>query len=89
MERRRFLAGALTCCGVLPASRTDLTPSIRDFGAVGDGLHDDTTAFELATAHLLSKGGRIRLSVGVYRILGGWYLVPSDKETSDPRLLNP
>lgn len=44
---------------------------VEDFGAVGDGATDDTTAFSRAAARLRSQGGgRLRLGAGkTYRVL--------------------
>lgn len=43
--------------------------SIRDFGAIGDGVADDTAAFRLALQHVesLPRGGEIFVPAGVYK----------------------
>jgi hypothetical protein len=42
--------------------------SVKDFGAVGDGVTDDTAAIQAAHDSLPSSGGRIELSQGTYVI---------------------
>jgi len=42
--------------------------SVRDFGARGDGLHDDTAAFQAAINALPSTGGTVTVSAGRYLI---------------------
>lgn len=44
----------------------DLTLDIQDFGAYGDGVHDDYFAFEAAISFLAGKAGIIELSAGHY-----------------------
>jgi len=45
------------------------TVSVKDFGAVGDGITDDTTAIQNAIDSLpASKGGRIYFPQGIYAI---------------------
>lgn len=45
-----------------------LTP--MDFGAVGDGVADDTNAFRAALTHLKSYGGTLKVPNGTYRLTG-------------------
>lgn len=42
--------------------------SVRDKGALGDGVHDDTTAFQSAIDALPVKGGTVTVPPGNYRI---------------------
>jgi Pectate lyase superfamily protein len=50
-------------------AKLDDRVSVRDFGAIGDGLSDDTAAFQLALRHVesLPRGGEIFVPAGVYR----------------------
>lgn len=69
------LAAALlqvSWCDALAAPATEATViSVRDFGATGDGVHDDRPAIQAAIDALAAKGG------GVLRIPGGTYLLDS------------
>lgn len=47
------------------------TYNVKDFGAVGDGVADDTTAFSLAL-QAASSGGAIYLPKGTYVVDGGF-----------------
>ncbi len=51
-------------CGEAAIPRPRETASIRDFGAIGDGDHDDSAAFRKAIA----AGGVIRIPAGRYKI---------------------
>lgn len=42
--------------------------SVRAFGAVGNGRHDDTAAFQKAVDALPNSGGTVRVPAGTYRI---------------------
>lgn len=44
------------------------TVSVKDHGAVGDGVTDDTAAFTAAIAELGAAGGEIYVPRGVYRV---------------------
>jgi hypothetical protein len=53
--------------GVLEPPGQGLTEvNVRDFGAVGDGLHDDTPAFNSALTALGSGGGTLYVPQGTY-----------------------
>lgn len=41
---------------------------VRDFGAMGDGIHDDTSAFERAIGALPADGGTVNVGSGTYLI---------------------
>jgi len=55
------------------------TVSVKDFGAVGDGLADDTAAFQNALSH----GGAIFVPSGTYRIGGALSLTSSGASPKD------
>jgi len=42
--------------------------SVKDYGAVGDGVHDDTSAFQAAVNSLPSTGGTVVVPAGTYLI---------------------
>lgn len=44
------------------------TINVRDFGAVGDGVTDDTEAFARAMAACLDDGGAFYIPPGTYKI---------------------
>ena len=54
----------------VPPTRTrgSAVLSVRDFGAHGDGIHDDTTAFQNAVDALPSAGGTVNVPAGNYVI---------------------
>ena len=56
-EETRFRTGAETCC-----------VSVKDFGAVGDGVHEDTGALQ-AAINFLPDGGRLLFPAGTYLTL--------------------
>lgn len=56
-EQVRLTAGEETCC-----------VNVRDFGAVGDGVHEDTAAIQAAVS-FLPKGGRLWFPAGTYLTL--------------------
>ena len=51
-------------------ARAPATVSVKDFGAVGDGVTDDTKAFNHAYQYLSDRGGKIRVpkSSGCYMV---------------------
>ena len=63
-------SGASTTNAYIPPTRTRgaATLSVRDWGAYGDGTHDDTSAFQAAIDALPSDGGTIYVPAGNYVI---------------------
>ena len=57
MEQVRLTTGAETCC-----------VDVKDFGAVGDGVHEDTAAIQTAIS-FLPPGGRLWFPAGTYLTL--------------------
>lgn len=52
--------------------RIPITVDVRDFGAVGDGVADDTAAFQAAITYTFAEGSIrvLKLPFGTYRITG-------------------
>lgn len=90
-HRRNFLlAAATTGVGVLGGTLTAATEAghpvlqpergaynVREFGAVGDGVHDDTDAIQKALDHANKKnGGIVFLPCGRYCIGGSLQIAP-------------
>lgn len=48
--------------------------NVRDYGAVGDGAHDDTAAVAAAIAAIPSTGGVLYFPCGTYKTSGGFTL---------------
>ena len=42
--------------------------SVKDFGAIGDGSHDDTTAIQAALTAVSANGGAVYVPTGTYKI---------------------
>jgi hypothetical protein len=61
--------------------------SVKDFGAVGDGATDDTTAIQNALNYLVSTGGVCYFPTGLYRITSALSVTFSG--TSDLSLTRP
>lgn len=79
MRRNRLphlplLAAALCLCAPAALSGAEApapppaSPSVRDFGARGDGVTDDTAAFQSAMESLGKRGGTVSVPVGTYLI---------------------
>lgn len=85
MSRRRLLASAATGVGAYAAGRIVLRPSIAraatvnaaDYGAVGDGSHDDTNAINNAIRAVARSGGTVQLNAGVFMISSRAVRLPS------------
>lgn len=66
--RRWLLIGAaLALCAAARAAEPPSQVSVRDYGARGDGMTDDTAAFA-AAMRAVSVGGTVSVPVGNYRI---------------------
>lgn len=70
-----FLLTRVTSATVLPAALASAVPStpmplvdVRRHGAVGDGVHDDTAAFQAAIDALPASGGVVSVPSGRYLI---------------------
>ena len=63
-------AVAATTAGYSPPSRTrgDAVRNVRNYGAMGNGAADDTTAFQKAINSLPSTGGTVYVPAGNYKI---------------------
>jgi len=63
-------ASLSTTAAFIPPTRArgSAVIDVRNYGAVGDGVHDDTTAFRTAISALPSTGGTIHVPAGVYLI---------------------
>ena len=49
-------------------AKSSSSVSVRGFGAIGDGAHDDTQAFQDAIDSLGARGGIVNVPSGIYRI---------------------
>ena len=49
-------------------ARGDATRNVRDYGAVGNGIHDDTSAIQAAINSLPSTGGTVFVPAGTYLV---------------------
>lgn len=61
-------ADALTPGQKEPTFQSGIVVKVKDLGAVGDGAHDDTDAFQKAIDQLQSTGGEILIDPGSYKI---------------------
>ena len=75
MERRKFLGGLPLAVGGVLALRTMDSPAqtlptaganVKSFGAVGDGVTDDTAAFQAAAAYSVANGVIIYVPSATY-----------------------
>jgi hypothetical protein len=69
--------------GVVPTP-SDGVVSVRDFGAVGNGITDDTAAVQAAIESLAETGGVVFFPVGKY-LINGQIVLPNDGEPTDTR----
>jgi hypothetical protein len=61
------------------------TVSVKDFGAVGDGVTDDGSAFVAAATHIASVGGgTINIPTGTYRLNQQWQLPANVSIKAEP-----
>lgn len=61
--------------GCAPAPTASLTVNVRDHGAVGDGVSDDTDAIQAAIDAVAGTGGTVTVPAGVYSVdvrRNGW-----------------
>lgn len=65
---------------IFPESEGADYVSVKDFGAVGDGVADDTAAFVSALAYMAGPGGTLLVPAGTYKITNG-ILVPNSNLT--------
>lgn len=68
----RFLAGKL-----------QESFSVKDFGAVGNGTTDDTTAVQAALNHLKANGGTLTFVPGKYKVTAGLTLIETTTNSSN------
>jgi polygalacturonase len=76
MNRRDFLKGLLATSALVsvPVITSEklirpLWVNVKDFGAIGDGVTNDTAAFQSAI-NTVADGGTVYLPAGSYRWLG-------------------
>jgi hypothetical protein len=62
------LVEPLSSRGGALAQRPDAIRNVRDFGARGDGVHDDAPAIVAAEAALPATGGTVHFPAGVYAV---------------------
>jgi polygalacturonase len=78
MKRRSFVTGATVAAAglALVSQRSDAATTsnsgryvnVMDFGAVGDGVHDDTAAIQAAVSSLAANGGGVYFPPGSYAV---------------------
>jgi hypothetical protein len=69
--------------GIVPVP-SDGVVSVRDFGAVGNGITDDTASVQAAIDSLAETGGIVFFPVGKY-LINGQIVLPNDGEPTDTR----
>lgn len=61
--------------GIIPTGEAarllSLPYNVRDYGAYGDGVHDDTTAIQAAINAVPADGGTVYFPAGIYNITSG------------------
>ncbi|WP_312800224.1 tail fiber domain-containing protein [Pseudomonas sp.] len=62
--------------GITVAAKLSEIVSVKDFGAVGDGVTDDTVAIQ-AAATAAGEGGTVSIPAGNYKITGPVTLIPA------------
>jgi|GEM_PF-374901 len=67
---KAFAAGAVSGLTWTPPTRTRGTAvlSVKNYGAIGDGVRDDTASFQAAINALPSTGGTVQVPAGTYLI---------------------
>lgn len=70
LPRLASAAGASATSAYVPPTRSrgSAETSVANWGAYGDGVHDDTSAFQAAINSLPSTGGTVHVPAGVYVI---------------------
>ncbi|MEZ2417480.1 glycosyl hydrolase family 28-related protein [Luteibacter sp. RCC_6_2] len=89
MKRRDFVSmmpavavgvTAISSAAQAATSATNATTryaNVMDFGAVGDGIHDDTAAIQTAISSLSATGGGVYLPPGTYVVSSTIALIPN------------
>jgi hypothetical protein len=73
-SRRQFfsiISGASLVAVAMPAKRDDRYISVKDFGAKGDGITDDTPGIQAAIDKAHKEGRRFTLRPGTYYLTSG------------------
>jgi len=71
----------------MPTLTTTSVINIKSYGAVGDGVTSDQTAFDNALADLPAEGGTIRFPIGTYLLPDGMVLHDSGVSRNNVRLV--
>lgn len=67
-----YTAGYTGATGQTVQTKLEQYVSVKDFGAVGDGVADDTTAVHAAITEALSVNGSVFFPAGKYRVTSGY-----------------